>query len=220
MLEDLAASKFGFWIVAWTMLLADSAFLLEPGKFVFTVSRTRKPELRVSSVPFTVLNKELVFAIYSFPFRLFFISSTSAPPQSEQVFFRRLSNMKRRERRTKPLLVLASATMGILIMGPILAAIRGIQFSLVVFLPPIYTLAIGASVVVWSNRRRFGLSNGAALKISAEAILCPVFLVNIAKRISFAQRSEMNTFVVARFCASPTETVSAIHDNLLFHHGE
>jgi hypothetical protein len=221
MLQDLAASKFGFWIVAWTMVLADSAFLLEPGKFVFTVSRAKKPELRVSSVPFTMLNKEVVFAIYSFPFRLFFVSSTSAPPQSEQEFFRRLSNMKRWEHRTKPLLVLSSAAMAILLMGPILAAVRGIQFALVVFLPALYALAVAASLVVWSNRRRFGLANGTALRICAEVTLCPVFLVNIAKRLSFSsQRFEMNAFVVASFCSSPKETESAIHDNLLFHHGE
>ena len=59
MLEELAASKFGFWVVAWIIALADSTFLLEPGKFVFTVSRTTRPELRASSAPFTVMNREL-----------------------------------------------------------------------------------------------------------------------------------------------------------------
>src|SRR5579872_371604 len=119
MLEELAASKFGFWVVAWIMTIADSAFLLERGKFVFTVSRTTRPKLRASAVPFTVMNKELVFAIYSVPFRLFLISSTSAANQTLQKTFKNLSNVNRRERRARSLLLVSSVAAAHLVIGPI-----------------------------------------------------------------------------------------------------
>jgi hypothetical protein len=217
MLEELAASKFGFWSVAWIMTLADSAFLLEPGKFVFTVSQNTRPELRASAVPFTVMNKELVFAIYSVPFRLFLISSISAPNQSLQKTFKRLSNINRRERRARYLLSVSSVAMLLLVAGPMIAAVWGVQYSIVLLLPALYGLGIAASVLIWSERKRFGLSSGTALKISAELILCPVCMINVFKRISLAQGLQTNAFSVAHFCSSPKEALTAIRDNLQFY---
>ncbi|MBR0945721.1 hypothetical protein JQ563_32220 [Bradyrhizobium liaoningense] len=187
MLEELAASKFGFWVVAWIIALADSTFLLEPGKFVFTVSRTTRPELRASSAPFTVMNRELVFAIYSVPFRLFLITSISAPNQTLQKTFRRLSNINRRERRAWSLLLVSAGAMALLVAGPIISAVWGVQYSIILLLPTLYALGIAASVLIWNERRRFGLSNAMAVKISAELMLCPVCLINVFKRIALAQ---------------------------------
>lgn len=217
MLEELAASKFGFWVVAWIMTLADSAFLLEPGKFVLTVSRTPRPEIRASAVPFTVMNKELVFAIYSFPFRLFLISNVSAPNQTLQKTFKLLSNLSRRERRARSLLLVSSGAMLVLVAGPMIAAVWGVQYSIILLLPALYGLGIAASVLIWSKRKRFGLSSGTALKISAELVLCPVCLINVFKRISLAQGVQPNTFSVAHFCPSPKEALTAIRDNLQFY---
>jgi len=217
MLEELATSKFGFWVVAWIMTLADSAFLLEPGKFLFTVPRTLRPDLRVSTVPFTVMNKELVFAIYSVPFRLFLISSISAPDQNRQKTFKGLSNLSRRGRRAWSLVLVSSGAMAILVAGPIVAAMWGVQYSIIFFLPALYALGIAGSVLIWSEKKRFGLSSGTALKISAELILCPVCLVNVFKRISMAQGWQANTFSIALFCSSPKEVLKAIRENLQFH---
>ncbi|WP_454616497.1 hypothetical protein [Bradyrhizobium cenepequi] len=217
MLEELAASKFGFWVVAWIMTLADSAFLLEPGKFVFTVSRNTRPELKVSAIPFTMMNKELVFAIYSVPFRLFLISSIAAPNQTLQKTFKRLSSITRRERRARSLLLVSSVAMLLLVAGPLVAAVRGVQYSIILLLPALYGLGIAASVLIWSERKHFGLSNGTALKISAELILCPVCSINVFKRISLVQAPQANTFSVAYFCSSPKQALTAIKDNLRFY---
>jgi len=217
MLEELAASKFGFWVVAWIMTLADSAFLLEPGQFLFTVSRTLRPELKASTVPFTVKNKELVFAIYSFPFRLFLMSSISAPHHTPQKTFKSLSNINRRQRRARSLVLVSSVAMLLLIAGPVIAAVWGVQHSIIALLPALYGLGIAASVLIWSERRSFGLSSGIALKISAELILCPVCLVNVFKRISLSQDWQANTLSVAHFCSSPKEAMIAIRDNLQFY---
>jgi hypothetical protein len=217
MLEELAASTFGFWVVAWIMTLADSAFLLEPGKFVFTVPRSLRPKLRSSAVPFTVKNKELVFAIYSVPFRLFFVSDISAPHHRPQDTFKRLSATNRRERRARSLLVVASVAMLFLLAGPMIAAVWGVQYSIIALLPSLYALGIAASVLIWTGRKSFGLSTGTALKISTELVLCPVCVVNVFKRISLAHGWQPNTLSVTHFCSSPKDALSAIRENLQYY---
>lgn len=217
MLGDLAASKFGFWVVAWIMTLADSAFLLESRKFVFTVPRSLNPKLKSSTVPFTLKNKELIFAIYSLPFRLFFVSDVSAPYRGSRDTFKMLSTSYRRERRAQSLVAVAFVAMLLLVAGPVIAAVRGVQVSIVVLLPSLYALGIAASVLIWSRRKSFGLSNATALKISAELVLCPVCVVNVLKRISLAQSWQPNTLSVARLCSSPKEALSAVRENLQFH---
>lgn len=217
MFEDLAASTFGFWVVAWIIVLADSAFLLEPGKFVFTVPRSFRPKLKSASVPFTLKNKELIFAICSVPFRLFIVSDISAANRGPRDTFKMLSTTYRRERRARSLAVVALVALLFLTAGPVIAAVRGVQFSVTALLPSLYASGIAASVLIWTRRKSLGLSSGAALRMSAELVLCPVCVVNVLKRISLAQSRQPNTLAVAHFCSSPKEALSAISENLQFH---
>jgi hypothetical protein len=217
MLEDFIASKFGFWVVAWIMTLADSAFLLEPGKFVFTVPRSLRPNLKTSAVPFTISNKELIFALYSAPFCFFFVSSISAPCRRAQHTFKALSVNARRQRRAQPLLVIAFLAMLALVSGPVISAVWGVQYSIVLLLPFLYVSGIAASAVIWTRRKSFGLSNGTVLKMSTELILCPVCVINVFKRISLVQSWQLNTLSVAKFCSSPKDALSAINENMKFY---
>lgn len=217
MLEDLAASRFGFWVVAWIMTLGDSALLLDPCKFVFTVPRNLRPKLNSSAVPFTLKNKELIFTIYAVPFRLFLVSDVSAPDRGPRNTFKMLSTSYRKERRARSLVLVALLAMLLLMMGPIMSALRGAPFSIIMLLPFLYALGVTASAIIWTRRKSFGLSSGAALKISAELILCPVCVVNVLKRISLAQSWQPNTVSVAQFCSSPKEALRAVSENLEFH---
>jgi len=56
--------------------------------------------------------------------------------------------------------------------------------------------------------------------MSAEIIFCPVLLVNISKRISLAQKSELNTFRLASLSSSPDQTMDAIRENIRYHNGD
>jgi hypothetical protein len=105
----------------------------------------------------------------------------------------------------------------ILIAGPIVSAVWGVQYSIIALLPSLYGLGIAASLLIWSKRKSFGLAKGTALKIGAELILCPVCVINIFKRISLAQLLQPNAFSVAHFCSSPTETLTAIRENQQFY---
>jgi hypothetical protein len=116
--------------------------------------------------------------------------------------------------------VLSAIAMVLLILGPCAAGIFGVQQSILAFFLPLYGLAIAASALLWRRRRRFGFSYSKILRISAEIILCPVLLVNISKRISLAQKSELNTFRLASLSCSPVQTMAAIRENIRYHNGD
>jgi hypothetical protein len=220
MLEEIASSRFGFWFVAVAMVAVDSSFLLQPGKFAFTIRRSSGLKIRISSSPFLVLNKELVCSLISFPFQFFFISDVdSSEPSTGRETFEALSRLKRVCRRTMTLSILAACGVVLLGMGPCFAAIRGIEASIVFILPLFYLLSFVISVLLWQKRRLFGLSKMAVLKISAEIILCPVLSINVSKRVSLAQRLELNTYRIALLSGSPFQTLAAIRENIQFHGG-
>jgi hypothetical protein len=220
MLEEIASSRFGFWIVALIMAAVDASFLLKPGKFAFSISRANQVRLRISSSPFTIRNRELASSFLSFPFQLFFISDIDAVERTARETFNALSRMRRLSRQNTIFSALSAIAMFLLVLGPCAAAILGVQLSIMVFFPPLYGLAIASSMLLWRRRRRFGFSKSTVIKISAEIIFCPVLLVNIFKRISLAQKSELNTFRLASLSNSPVQTVAAIRENIGYHNGD
>ncbi len=220
MLEEIASSRFGFWIVAVIIAAVDSSFLLEPGKFAFSISLATQVRIRISSSPFTLRNRELASSFLSFPFQVFFISDIRARELTARQTFNALSHLKRLSRQTTVFSVLAGIAMISLILGPCVAAFSGVQKSIILLFPPLYFLAIAASVLLWQKRRRFSFSKRTVFKMSAEIVLCPVLLVNISKRISLAQESELNTFGLASFTIHPDRTMSAIRENIRYHDGD
>jgi hypothetical protein len=220
MFEEIASSRFGFWIVALIMAAVDTSFLLKPGKFAFSVSSANHVRLRISTAPFIIRNKELASSFLSFPFQLFFISDVDALERTARETFNTLSRMRRLSRQTKIISVLSAIAMVLLVLGPCAAGLFGVQRSILVFFLPLYGLAIATSALLWRRRRRFGLSNSKVLKLSTEIILCPVLLVNISKRISLAQKSELNTFRLASLSRSPVQTMAAIRENIRYHNAD
>jgi hypothetical protein len=217
MLQEIASSTFGFWIIALIMTFADSAFLLQPGKFAFALAPDVR--LKASSVPFTLRDRELIFSLLSFPFELFFISDITALDKSARKTGKMLSRMRRLKRRTRIFSALSGTAAALLLFGPCLAAFRDIQLSVMLLLPALYGLAMLASLVLWRNRRIFGLSDGAVRGICAEIIFCPVLLVNLTKKISLALSLELNTLAVASFSNTPEQTELAVRENMKYHHG-
>jgi hypothetical protein len=220
MLEDIASSRFGFWIVALVMVAVDSLFLLKPRKFAFSVSASNLVSIRVVSSPFLILNKELVCSLLSFPFQLFFISDIDTSERTTvREMLKALSRLRRVSQQNMIFSILSICGVILLVLGPLLAATRDIQTSIVSVFPPYYLLALATSATLWRRRRKVGLSGNAVLKISTEIILCPILLVNILKRISLAQNLELNTYRLALLSRSSRETVAAIQENVQFHSG-
>jgi hypothetical protein len=220
MLEDIASSRFGFWIVAIIMVSVDSLFLLRPGKFAFSVSAANVVRIRIAPSPFLIRNKELVCSLLSFPFRLFFISDIESSERTEgRETLKALSRMRRMSRQTKIFSMASACGLTLLVLGPCVAAINGVQTSIVFVFPPFYLLALITSGLLWQRRTKVGMLDWTALKVSAEIILCPILLVNLSKRISLAQKLELNTCRIALLSQSPHETIAAIKENVQFHGG-
>jgi hypothetical protein len=92
--------------------------------------------------------------------------------------------------------------------------------SIMTLLPLLYLLSIAGAAMLWRMRRKFHLSNGTALKIAAELVLCPVLLINVSKRLSLLRVPRLTPSNVAACSASPEQTLAAIDRNLRFHRGE
>jgi hypothetical protein len=220
MLGEIASSRFGFWVVAAVLAAADSTFLLKPGKFAFSVSSTNQVRIRISQSPFTLRNSELAVSLLSFPFQTFFVSDVDASSLPAQQTLKALSHLRRFSRQNNIFSALAMLAATSLVLGPCIAALMGIQRSIILLFPPLYLLAITASVLLWQRRRRLSFSKVIALKICAEIILCPVLIVNLSKRISLAQTSKLNTFELVPFTTFPDHTLHAIRENLSHHNGD
>jgi hypothetical protein len=220
MLEEIASSQFGFWIVALLIAAVDSSFLLEPGKFAFSISAANRVRLRISPAPFMLRNRELASSLVCFPFQLFFISDIRSVEQTRPQTSDALSELRRLSRQTMIFSALSAVTTMALLLGPCVAALSGIEKSIMLLFLPLYLLAIAASVLLWRKRQRFGLSSNTVLRISAEIVFCPVLLVNISKRISLAQETRLNSYGLAAFTSTPDRTLSEIRDNIRYHNGD
>lgn len=219
MLDQLASSTFGFWIVAVVIVAVDQAILLTPGTFAFTTLSADRARLRISNAPFTLRNKELVSSLVSFPFQFFFVCSTAAPKRTPQQTRRLLARMHRLSGHNAPLTILSMLAALILIAGPFIAASRGVALSIIVLLPLLYLLSLAGGIVIWWMRKPFGLSQISVLKLAAELVLCPVFIVNVSKRVALAQRPRLAPSEVAACTAHPEQTLAAIDRNLQFYRG-
>jgi hypothetical protein len=141
-------------------------------------------------------------------------SNIDEPARTARETLYSLSHMRRLSRQAAVFSILSILTTVFLLLGPCSARFVSSQFSIIVLFPLLYAIAILASALLWRRRGRLGLSNANVVRISTEIILCPVLLVNIAKRISLARESETNTFRLASLCRVPDQTLTAINENL------
>jgi hypothetical protein len=220
MLDDIATSRYAFWIVAAAIVAIDQAFLLAPGTFAFSVSGPSRAGLRVSASPFMLRDRELVSSLLCFPFRLFFVCDTTAPARTPQQVQRLLIHMHRLSAQNGPFTILSMLAAMIVIAGPFISASQGIALSILLLLPVLYLLSAIGGLVLWRLRRRFGFSNGAALKIAAELLVCPVLIVNVSKRLSLSQPMRLAASDIAAFSNAPEQTLAAIESNFRFHRGD
>ena len=199
MLEDIASSRFGFWIVAATIVAVDQAFLLTPGTFAFSVSSADRTRLRVSRIALHVARQGACFL---------------APRLSVPAVLRLRRKFAEEDTATRAAVAGANAQavgaeraahnpVDAGCIDPdrrsVISASRGIALSIIVLLPLLYLLSIAGAVVLWRMRKRFGLSNGTTIKLAAELVLCPVLIVNVSKRLSLSQAARLAPSDVAAF---------------------
>src|SRR5215467_5269042 len=153
MLETIAGSSFGFWIIALLIVVLDAVVLLAPGEFAFVFDRRGQPKVRITGSPYLIRNQELLLALRFFG-RLFFISSANAPELGEPQLLR-MRDIGLRQRSINAYAVVALAL--VIGIGPALSVAVGISAALLTVLPILYTNAIVAVIDVAATRKCFNV---------------------------------------------------------------
>jgi hypothetical protein len=195
MLETIANSSLGIWIVALLIILLDSAVLLEAGEYLFQFGRTGTPELRIPQTPFLLRNKELVLTLilYLFSFRAFFRSSVIAADTTKGTAIRKL---RRLDARCAVLHMLAASTLFLLATGPLFTTLVGLSYATMIILAGVYVNGLIAVFFVWKRRKYFVLTASELRSTIFEIIVCPILVVNIVKRLTGRPALIVNTWQV------------------------
>jgi hypothetical protein len=181
MLEDLAHSWYGFWAIAFVIVVLDSAVLLAPGEFAFSFDKDGRPRLRVPAAPFVMRGKDLLFASLEYFARPFFVSSIASSLEADEAPLQALRHLSARCRAMCAYSYVAAAVL--VVVGPIVAFNAGISVALVVALPIIYLNAVVALLAVFTSRADFGLSPTRFGSLAFELLVCPVLIMNLNKRL-------------------------------------
>src|SRR5262245_46212523 len=180
MLETVASSSYGFWVVALLIVILDSILLLAPGEFAFAFDRRGRPAVRAAATPFLVRQRELSFAALSFFARSFFMSSVRTGNVSEA----QLLDMRRQAGRHRSIYAYSVvATALLIVVGPALSVLFGIGGALLMVLPVLYANAIAAVIDVGLTRKSLNIPLSGFLYLAFEFIVCPALVVNLNKRL-------------------------------------
>lgn len=215
MLESIAHSPFGFWIIALVIVLLDSAVLIAPGEFAFAFDRNGQPRLRIPAAPFVVRNKDLLFASLSYFAKAFFVSSTASAQHVDEA---QMNELRRLAARCRAMCAYSYVTAAVLVVaGPAASLYFGISLTLVGALPVLYINAILTLLAVFVARKDFDMSPGRFGSLAFELIVCPALVVNLNKRLIDRTRMVPNT---AQLIGADDALLRRVNANLDYLHVE
>jgi hypothetical protein len=204
--DFIAYSPFGFWIVAFLLIAADSTLLLLPEQFTFAFGRKLNIRLRILANPYLLRKKQAVVTLFVYPLAPYFISTMTETPRSRRETKRLLLRQKRITAYSTPLVNLASLALALVcVVGPAIGLLQGIERSLIIVVPALYVSAIAGAGIIWLNRSIFGLDWRGVIHIFIELIVCPVFVVNVFKRIALRQPGINTTDLISYFSEDKAE---------------
>ena len=219
MIDAVAESRFGIWIVAGAIILFDSAMLLYPGRFAYRLSSNKRISVFVivPNYNLSVRNSNLFFTLITFP-NFYYFSDIYSPYQSKKTLYTKLRSLYRLQAHY---IVFSVASFGVfclvLFVGPILSFWYGQSIAILLVAPVVYATAIAIGLIVFSKRLVFGLSKLDAIWYAIEMLLCPVLLVNTSKRLSSKLSKNVNTWQLVSLAEKDSvEIGSAIKENLAF----
>ena len=215
MLESIAHSPLGFWIIALIIVVLDSAVLLAPGEFAFAFDTNGRPRLRIPAAPFVVRNKDLMFTAGTYFARAFFVSSIASPQHADAA---QLDELRRLAARCRAMCAYSYVTAAVLILaGPAASLYVGISLALVGALPILYLNAIVTLLAVFVARRDFDMSPRRLGSLAFELLVCPALVVNLNKRLVDRTRIVPNT---AQLIGADEALLRRVEANLDYLHAE
>jgi hypothetical protein len=213
--DFLAHSSFGFWIVAFLIIIFDSTLFLVPEQFTFTFGSRLNVKLRISESPYLLRHREPVVTLFVYPMTPFFISSMNEPPEGRHATKRILLQQKRAASNTRQLANLALFSLFLVCFGGPIASLQyGIERALLMIYPALYVSAVFGVGIVWFNRSIFGFATRDVAHICVELTVCPVLIVNILRRIAVRQAHPCTNDLINHFSDDHDEAVRRLKQHV------
>jgi hypothetical protein len=213
--DFLAHSPFGFWLIAFLVVVFDSTLLLVPEQFTFTFGKRLKVKLRIAENPYLLRHKQPIITLFVHPLAPFFISSMDEPSQGRRETKLILLQQKRAAFNSKQLAHLALLSLVLVcIVGPLVSLQYGIERALLIVVPALYVSAFFGGWLVWANRSLFGFGLRDLAHICLELTICPILLVNIFKRIAVQQLHTCTADLISHFSENHADTTRRLKNHI------
>lgn len=189
MFAFLAHSPFGFWAIAFGIVVADSILLASPNDFTYTIGNRLRVRVRIGTNPYLLRGRKPIISLFAYPLVPFFVSSADQPAQGKSNTRRLLVKQKRSTIGSKDLTPFAFVVLLLLCaVGPFLSLQYGIDRSLLLVLPALYIFSLSGFACLWFNRTELSLHRNDLIHLGVELMICPVLFVNIFKKLAARQQ--------------------------------
>jgi len=187
-LDDTRGADYVIWGVAALLYVWDAAKLLSARQLLLIEAGGGRFSVAFSESPFTVHGKVLAFSPLLLPHRGVFIAPWGQSWISPAELSVTLETLVRL--RTSLLVVRVLATWSFLLLfvvGPVLTLMAGPNAAVVYTAIGTYWTVLMAILVLWWQRNAFGLTRAQASWLSLDLIICPAFLPNLVRKITFTR---------------------------------
>lgn len=188
MLDDTRGADYIIWGVVALLYVWDAAKLLSLRQLLLIEAGAGRFSVAFSESPFTISGKVLAFSPLLLPYRGAFIApwgQSWVAPDRLSATIQTLAGL-----RQSLLVVRVLATWGfalLFVVGPVLTLMAGPNAAVFYTAIGVYWTVLMAILAVWWQRNTFGLTRAQAGWLSLDLVICPAFLPNLVRKITFTR---------------------------------
>lgn len=186
-------SDYAIWLVSFALYSLDAARLLSSGEVLLVEQSDGRFSTRVVDYPFVIAGRSLAVYPPWLPHKAVFLARWGrkwAEPSGLRAAIEELSALG--ETLWVPRVLAVGMAAVLFIFGPLLTLRLGPSVAIIYVAASAYPIAIAWCVFVWVHREVYGLGAGAAAWLSIEALLCPVLVANAVRKVTIAQRIDVD----------------------------
>jgi hypothetical protein len=215
-LDQLADSRFAFWVIALLIVAIDSLVFLKPGEFAYRIERGTRVRIRVSPFPYLMRGREPIVTLLTYPVTPFFLCFVSARSRTRSEVRLVLIEAKRLARSCAPLSILAMLSLVMFtVFGPVLSFRSNTGHAIVIVYSMSYLISASAIFYLWLEREAFQLLRWQLLKICMELVFCPFLMANIVKKVSWQNIEQLSAGdLTENFSSDPEITMNLMRSNM------
>jgi len=187
-LDDTRGADYVIWGVAALLYVWDAAKFLSARQLLLIEAGGGRFSVGFSESPFTISGKVLAFSPLLLPYRGAFVAPWGQPWVAPDGLSTTIKTLARLSESLLVVRVLATWGFALLfVVGPVLTLIVGPNAAVVYTAIGAYWTVFMAIFVVWWQRSAFGLTRAQAGWLSLDLVICPAFLPNLVRKITFTR---------------------------------